>query len=76
MANKKDSRISIRVSKEDKKEFYRLCEIHGLCPSKIIERWIHRFNLNARKTIGTYSEIVKSGDDERLEAYNEYMNIQ
>lgn len=76
MSSKNDSRISIRLPREDKNEFYRLCELHGLCPSKIIERWIHRFNLNARKTIGTYSNIVKSGNDERWEPYNEYMNNQ
>jgi antitoxin component of RelBE/YafQ-DinJ toxin-antitoxin module len=71
---KKETRISIRLSKEDKKEFYRLCETHGLCPSKIIERWIHRFNLNTKKTISSYSGIVKTPDEERWEEYNEYMN--
>ena len=72
--SKKDTRISVRLSKEDKREFYKLCDVHGLCPSKIIERWIHRFNLNTKRTISNYSDIVKSPNDERWDEYNEYMN--
>lgn len=68
----KDARISVRVSKVDKREFYRICELHGLCPSKIMERWIHRFNLNAKKTNPKFSTIVKSTHDEMYAEYEEY----
>lgn len=72
---KKDQRITVRVSKEDKRQFYKLCDAHGLCPSKIIERWIHRFNLNAKRT-SMFIGVVKSAHDEQWEEYNEYHGLK
>lgn len=69
---KKDTRISLRLSKEDKREFYKICDMHGLCPSKIMERWIHRFNLNAKKTNIQFGAVVKSLYDEMYADYEEY----
>ena len=73
MSDRKDARMSIRLSKGDKRQFYKLCDQFGLCPSKIVERWIHRFNLNARrKEVPHFNEIVRSASDEKWEEYNEY----
>ena len=74
MQSKKDTRIQLRLSKADKREFYKQCELNGLCPSKLIERWIHRFNLNAKSTGAKFHSVVKSGEEEKWEEYNDYKN--
>ena len=73
LMKKKDTRISVRISKEEKKLFYSICEIHGLCPSILIYRWIHRFNSNAKRSNVQFSSIVKSVHDEMYLDYNEYI---
>ena len=72
MIMSKDTRISIRLSKEDKKQFYKICATYGLCPSKLIERWIHRFNLNARRKNISIIQVVWNPHDEAYADYNEY----
>lgn len=71
MKEEKNTRIGIRISEKKKKQFYEICEMHGLCPSVLINRWIHRFILNSKKNKIDFKEIY-SASSERLAGLKEY----
>ena len=74
MKNKtKDARIEIRISKSKKEKFYNVCEVNGLCPSILIERWINRFINNSKQNKIQFKEIY-SATVERIAEYNDYKN--
>jgi hypothetical protein len=68
---KKDTRLNVRVSKKSKDEFFRLCKLHGLCPSTIINRWIDRFNGKTKKNKIDFDEIYSASTEQMVE-YDEY----
>ena len=71
MKEEKNTRIGIRISEKKKKQFYEICEKNGLCPSVLINRWIHRFILNSKKNKIDFKEIY-SAHVERMVDYNNY----
>ena len=71
--NPKDARIDIRLRKGDKRKFYKICEDFGLCPSNLVERWIHRFILNS-KNVKQAMNVIGNPHDEAMADFDEYMD--
>ena len=69
---KKDSRLGIRINQKEKENFYKLCESHGLTPSLLIERWIHRFIQLSKKNKIDFREVY-SASAEKMVEYEEYL---
>lgn len=67
----KDARIDVRLAKAKKEKFYEICEMNGLCPSLLIEKWIGRFINQSKKNKIQFKEIY-SATTERLAEYEEY----
>ena len=73
----KDARIDLRLRKEDKRQFYKICDQYGLCPSDVLERWIRRFVLNTKSLKQCYTGVVIHPRDEvfaELVDYKGYPN--
>ena len=70
---KKETRLAVRINKRTKEQFFHLCELNGLCPSTIINRWIARFITKSKKNKIDFDEVY-SASSERLAEYNEYKN--
>ena len=72
----KDARIDIRLRREDKRKFYKVCDQYGLCPSVVLERWIHRFVLNSKQIKIMYDGVVLHPKQEVFDDYDTYMDLK
>jgi antitoxin component of RelBE/YafQ-DinJ toxin-antitoxin module len=70
MARKKDARMEIRLEKEEKEKFYKICDENGLVPSRVVNIWIKRFNAKSRKRV-VYDEVYHASI-ERMVEYEKY----
>ena len=71
MRDNKNDRIGFRVSKEMKEEFYEICNLYGLCPSILLERWISNFINRSKKNKIDFDDVSSAADElkKELEKY-------
>ena len=54
-----------------KEEFYEICNLYGLCPSILLERWISNFINRSKKNKIDFDDVSSAADElkKELEKY-------